>query len=172
MRILDSGLAKRRIAAFLVALLAAPIGEAATAQPQQGVDAQQQSASPQYPDSSQSSPQPSQDSDPGSATPAAGPRQSQPAAQPSSADPGGQSGNSQSNSEQQQNGGAKPVGTAAAPYEKTTGVAASRPAGAVIAPAKQRRVRSFLIKFGVIVGAGVAIGTVAALSHSSPSQPH
>ena len=31
-----------------------------------------------------------------------------------------------------------PLGTAAAPYEKGIGVAASRPAGAVIAPAKQR----------------------------------
>jgi hypothetical protein len=66
----------------------------------------------------------------------------------------------------------KPVGTAVAPYEKTTGVAASRPAGAVIAPAKQRRVRAILIKVGIIVGAGVAIGTVAALSHGSSSQPH
>jgi hypothetical protein len=172
MKILDSGLGKRRIAALLVALLAAPIGEAATAPPQPGVDAQQQSASPQQPDSSQSSPQPSQDSDAGSGKPNVDPLQPQQGAQPSSADSRGQSGNSQSNSEQQQNGGANPVGTAAAPYEKTTGVAASRPAGAVIAPAKQRRVRSFLIKFGVIVGAGVAIGTVAALSHSSPSQPH
>ncbi len=74
--------------------------------------------------------------------------------------------------EQQQNEPAKPVGTAAAPYEKTTGVAASRPAGAVIAPAKQRRVRTFLIRMGVVIGAAAAIGTVAALSHASPSRPH
>jgi hypothetical protein len=71
----------------------------------------------------------------------------------------------------QQNEPAKPVGTAAAPYEKTTGVAASRPAGAVIAPAKQRRVRTFLIRMGIVIGAGVAVGTVAALSHASPSRP-
>ena len=82
----------------------------------------------------------------------------------------------QNNSESQngtepQNGENKPVGTAVAPYEKTTGVTASRPAGAVIAPAKQRRVRAILIKVGVIVGAGVAIGTVAALSHGSSSRP-
>ncbi len=76
------------------------------------------------------------------------------------------------NSAEPQNGAAKPVGTAIAPREKTMGVTASRPAGAVIAPAKQRRVRALVIKIGVIVGAGVAIGTVAALSHSSPSQPH
>jgi hypothetical protein len=71
----------------------------------------------------------------------------------------------------QQNEPAKPVGTAAAPYEKTTGVAASRPAGAVIAPAKQRRVRTFLIRMGIVIGAGIAVGTVAALSHGSPSRP-
>jgi hypothetical protein len=65
----------------------------------------------------------------------------------------------------------KPVGTAAAPYEKTMGVAASRPAGAAIAPAKQRRVRTILISLGVILGAGVAVGSVAALSHGSPSRP-
>lgn len=66
----------------------------------------------------------------------------------------------------------KPLGTAVAPYEGTSGVTGSRPAGAVIAPAKQRRVRAFLIKIGVVVGAAAAVGTVVALSHSSPSQPH
>ena len=71
----------------------------------------------------------------------------------------------------QQNGDHKPVGTAAAPYERTMGIAASRPAGAAIAPAKQRRVRTILISVGVIVGAGIAVGSVAALSHGSPSRP-
>lgn len=65
-----------------------------------------------------------------------------------------------------------PVGTAVAPYEETSGVTASRPAGAVIAPAKQRRRRSILIKIGIVVGAAAAVGTVVALSHASPSQPH
>jgi anti-anti-sigma factor len=65
-----------------------------------------------------------------------------------------------------------PLGTAAAPSAKTTGVAASRPAGAAIAPAKQKRARSILIKVGVIVGAGAAVGTVVALSSASPSRPH
>lgn len=65
----------------------------------------------------------------------------------------------------------RPVGTAAAPYEPTTGIAASRPAGAAIAPAKQRRVRTFLISLGIIAGAGIAVGSVAALSHGSPSRP-
>ena len=39
----------------------------------------------------------------------------------------------------------KPVGTAAAETPATTGVAASNPAGAAIAPAKQRRARELLI---------------------------
>lgn len=78
---------------------------------------------------------------------------------------------SQSNGQQQPSGAENPLGTAVAPYARTTGVAGSRPAGAVIAPAKQRRVRTFLIKIGVVVGAGVAIGTVLALSHASPSRP-
>lgn len=85
------------------------------------------------------------------------------------ADQSGQAETSQTASQQAQD---KPVGTAAAPYEKTTGVTASRPAGAVIAPAKQRRARSILIRVGVIVGAAVAIGTVVALTHASPSRPN
>ena len=66
----------------------------------------------------------------------------------------------------------EPVGTAAAPYEKVTGVPASMPAGAAIAPAKQKRARSMLIKVGLIVAAGVAIGTVVALSTATSSKPH
>lgn len=58
-----------------------------------------------------------------------------------------------------------------APYEKGMGIAASRPAGAVIAPAKQRRTRSFVIKVSLIVGAAVAVGTVVGLSSASPSRP-
>ena len=65
----------------------------------------------------------------------------------------------------------EPVGTAAAGSVEATGVAASKPAGAAIAPAKQRRTRALLIKVGAVVGAGVAIGTVAALSNASPSRP-
>ncbi len=70
-----------------------------------------------------------------------------------------------------QNGETKPLGTAAAPYTKTSGVMGSRPAGAVIAPAKQRRVHAILISVAIIAGAGIAIGTVAALSKGSPSRP-
>jgi hypothetical protein len=78
----------------------------------------------------------------------------------------------QSSSGQQQNSTTSPVGTAAAPAEQPVGVAGSKPAGAVIAPATQRRIPTFLISVALIAGAGIAIGTVAALSHASPSQPH
>ena len=65
----------------------------------------------------------------------------------------------------------KPLGTAAAPPESTMGVTASRPAGAVIAPAKQRRQRAIFVRVALVVGAGVALGTVMALTHATPSQP-
>ena len=87
---------------------------------------------------------------------------------------GGQTSNesaaSAASSEQQQTS-QKPVGTAAAPPEGAAGVTASRPAGAVIAPAKQRRARAILIRVGLLVGAGVAVGTVLALTRGTPSQP-
>ena len=65
----------------------------------------------------------------------------------------------------------KPVGAAAAEVQGPTGDAAFKPAGAAIAPAKQRRRRMLLIKVGALIGAGVAIGSVAALSSASPSRP-
>jgi hypothetical protein len=65
----------------------------------------------------------------------------------------------------------EPQGTAAAQAARTHGGAASKPAGAAIAPAKQRRTRSLLIKLGIIAGAGVAIGTVYGLAKASPSRP-
>jgi hypothetical protein len=71
----------------------------------------------------------------------------------------------------QQNAPAQPMGTAAAPSEPASGVAASRPAGAAIAPAKQKRSRTFAIRIALIVGAAVAVGTVVALSSASPSRP-
>jgi cytoskeletal protein RodZ len=65
----------------------------------------------------------------------------------------------------------KPVGTAAAETPVVSGVAASQPAGVAIAPARQRRVRTLVLRVGAIVGAGVAVGTVAALSRATPSKP-
>ncbi|HUK47542.1 MAG TPA: hypothetical protein VLW06_08125 [Terriglobales bacterium] len=64
----------------------------------------------------------------------------------------------------------QPSGTAVAPAIRVSGGAASEPAGAAIAPPKQHQVRSWLIRFGFIAGAGAALGTVAALSAASPSR--
>ena len=63
------------------------------------------------------------------------------------------------------------AGTAAGPYIKPGGVPVSRPAGAAIAPAKQRRIRVIAIRLGLIVGAAIAVGTVAAATLGSPSHP-
>jgi hypothetical protein len=65
----------------------------------------------------------------------------------------------------------EPVGTAVAEPIRTTGIAAARPVGAALAPGKQRRTRSILIKVGSLVGVGVAVGTTIALSQGSPSRP-
>ena len=68
-------------------------------------------------------------------------------------------------------GTVQPLGTAAAEKATTAGGAASRPAGTAIAPVKQRQVRSFLLKLGLIAAGGVALGTVYGLSKGSPSKP-
>ncbi|MGZ4832047.1 MAG: hypothetical protein ACXVZQ_03920 [Terriglobales bacterium] len=64
-----------------------------------------------------------------------------------------------------------PVGAAAAQKGVTAGGAASKPAGSALAPAKQRQVRSFLLKLGLVAAGGVAIGTVYALSRGTSSTP-
>ena len=81
-----------------------------------------------------------------------------------------QTSNAQPAQQNQQNNNV-PVGTAAAPEVKSLGVPASRPAGAAIAPAKQRRIRSFTIRTALIIGAVVAVGAVAGASLASPSRP-
>jgi hypothetical protein len=65
----------------------------------------------------------------------------------------------------------QPLGTAAAEKGVTQGGAASRPAGNAIAGTKQRQSRSFLIKMGAIAAAGVALGTIYALSKGTSSTP-
>ena len=64
-----------------------------------------------------------------------------------------------------------PLGAAAAQAGKTTGGAASKPAGTAIAPAKQKQVRSLLIKVGAIAAGAAAAGIIYGLSRSSPSVP-
>jgi hypothetical protein len=169
MRILDSCV-RREIAFGLVMILAMPIAEA-TASPQQPISG----PAPQNLPSGQN-----QSADSGSQAESVAPEtsrndttlpESPSPAQPQADAQSGQPSAAQPASEQQQEASPKPVGAAAAPYERTTGVAASRPAGAVIAPGKQRRARSILIRVSIVVGAAVAIGTVVALSHGSPSRP-
>ncbi len=65
----------------------------------------------------------------------------------------------------------RPVGTAAAEAPNVSGITAAQPAGVAIAPAKQRRVRTLVLKVGAIVGAGVAVGTVIALTMGTSSKP-
>lgn len=162
---------RRQIACGMVTLLALPLTEIAAASPRQQFTNPQQSVSS------------TQNAANGTAIAAAGPggNTNRPAdAYPENPVPNylqasstsGQSSSSQPVLEQTQDNAQKPVGTAAAPSERTTGVAASRPAGAVIAPAKQRRARSFLIRISLVVGAAVAIGTVVALSRASPGRPN
>jgi hypothetical protein len=65
----------------------------------------------------------------------------------------------------------RPVGTAAAEAPTVSGVTAAQPAGVAIAPAKQHRVRTLVLKVGALVGAGVALGTTLALTAGTPSKP-
>lgn len=65
----------------------------------------------------------------------------------------------------------RPVGTAAAEAPNVSGITAAQPAGVAIAPAKQRRVRTLVLKVGAIVGAGVAVGTTLALTMGTSSKP-
>ncbi len=155
---------KRHVAGLLVALLLAPAGEACRAQAAQAAQAQ-----PAQTDGVRDGQ--AAGAKPAVATGADGVPKSTQTAPAQSAPEQQQTQPQQQTQEQQQSGTQKPLGTAAAPYEKPEGVAAARPAGAAIAPAKQRRVRTILIRMGVIAGAAVALGTVVALSHGSPSTP-
>jgi hypothetical protein len=78
-----------------------------------------------------------------------------------------QAGNTQQEPQKMQ----RPVGTAAAEAPKVSGITAAEPSGIAIAPAKQHRVRTIVIKVGAIVGAGAALGTVIALTAATPSKP-
>lgn len=106
-----------------------------------------------------------------SGSPQTAPDQNQQPSNPLPDSPGAAQANPQSPTPiAPQNAPAEPTGTAAAPAGRVSGNAASRPAGAAIAPPKQRQIRSLLIKLGFIAGAGVALGTVAALSMASPAR--
>ena len=152
----------RSIAVCLAVLLAAPVGYAASASPQQLPSA----PSPQTTPSAQT--QNSEDANaPRLSAPGVG---SSPQVQPQNQSAANPSSPSQPAPAQQQQNPSKPLGTAAAPNENAAGATASRPAGAVIAPAKQRRVRIIVIRAALIIGGAVALGTVLALTHETPSK--
>jgi len=65
----------------------------------------------------------------------------------------------------------EPVGAAAAEKVPTAGGAASKPAGAAIAPAKQHQTRSLFLKVGAIAAGGIAAGTIYGLSRGTSSKP-
>ncbi len=71
----------------------------------------------------------------------------------------------------QQQQPSQPVGAATAERVPTAGGAAAKPAGAAIAPAKQHQTRALLLKIGAIAAAGVAAGTIYALSRGTSSTP-
>lgn len=162
---------RKQIANGLVVLLAVPLAGAAPA-------TLQQSGRDQNAQSTQTAQAQGSSTDGQAVTPDSSTTQSEkpvPDApdpvRPQGGDQNQQSSAPPSSPEQQQNPPKNPVGTAAAPYQKTTGVAASRPAGAVIAPAKQHRARTILIRVSLVAAAGIAVGTVVALSHGSSSRP-
>lgn len=64
-----------------------------------------------------------------------------------------------------------PSGTAGAKAADVKGAPVAKPAGAAVAPVRQRGHRSLIIKLGLLAGAGIAVGAVVALSAGSPSRP-
>ena len=77
----------------------------------------------------------------------------------------------QTDSNSQNQAPERPLGTAAAEAPKVSGITAAEPAGVAIAPAKQRRVRTIVLKVGAIIGAAAALGTVIALTEGTSSKP-
>ena len=66
---------------------------------------------------------------------------------------------------------AAPSGAAGAKAANVKGAPVAEPAGAAVAPPRQRGHRSLLIKIGLLAGAGIAVGSAVALSERSPSRP-
>ncbi|HTS37666.1 MAG TPA: hypothetical protein VMH04_18470 [Candidatus Solibacter sp.] len=136
----------------------------------------QQVASAELPDSpsavwaqaeqaqSQSSTQPSSTS----ALPSSSQTDSQPA-NPQSVSPVQQQ--SASPAQSQPSPPQRPVGTAAAEAPVVSGITAAQPSGVAVAPAKQRRVRTIVLRVGAIAAAGVALGATIALTEGTSSKP-
>jgi hypothetical protein len=99
------------------------------------------------------------------------PQQSGNTASPAQSQPSSSQAASPQSQPQNRPSGEKPVGTAAAEAPDASGIAASQPAGIAMAPAKQRRTRTLIIRMGAIIGAGVAVGSVVALTAATSSKP-
>ncbi len=169
-------LTQRLIGGGLVLILAAPTAEAAATPLQEAAPVSQEQSAPssgtQQAGTGSANGKPAADS----GQPTAPLPDAPEVAQTTSTNSSGSNGSSQPSQnqqqqDQQQNGGTQPVGTAAAPAVNSTGVAGSEVSGAAIAPAKQRRAHTILIRVAVIAAACVAVGTVVALTHATPSQP-
>jgi hypothetical protein len=77
----------------------------------------------------------------------------------------------QAQSAQDQQQSQVPSGTAGAKAADVKGAPVAKPAGAAVAPVRQRGHHSLLIKVGLVAGAAIAVGTAVALSAGSPSRP-
>lgn len=158
-RILKTFPCGRPMALCLAVILASPLSFAAAAPPQQLPDAPAPQARPAASDATSHTAQ----SETAMAEPPLAPYESSSLAQQAPA--------AQDADQNQQGQPQKPVGTAAGPITRPTGIAGARPSGAAIAPAKQRRVKAFFIRASIILAAAGATGAVIALSHASPSRP-
>ncbi len=146
-----------------------------------GLPAMAQAASATPQNSAQQPPADSTQQPTGRVDPAAGPKTPVPSADYPDA-PSASAPQQSAPSEQQSSSAAQPdhpqpqtvqepEGTAAAERGRTAGGAGSKPAGMAIAPAKQKQTRSLLIKLGAVAAAGLAFGTVYALTRATPAVP-
>lgn len=90
---------------------------------------------------------------------------------PSASQPAAQNLPSTQDQTQQAPPATAPQGVAVAGEARTNGGPASKPAGTAIAPAKQRQMRSLLIKIGAIGAGAAALGVVYGLTRSTSSHP-
>ena len=171
----------RLLAVLLVfALCGAPELMAQAAQQQQAPAQDQQQNSQQLPQSGepaagqQAPARPNQSLD---VDPSKGPLQPVPSTTedqlpnaPSAAQPA-QTTTAQPAAQQKKPAPPEPEGVAVAGEAKTAGGPASKPAGTAIAPAKQRQVRSLLIKIGAIAAGGAALGAIYGLTRGTPGNP-
>jgi hypothetical protein len=132
-------------------------------------------ASPQQSGQTQSTPSSSDQSSSGQSvvaqpSSAEGNNKAQEADDPLPDAPQAQSTQPQSAQTQQQSA-QTPSGAAGAKAANVKGAPVAQPVGAAVAPARQRGHRALLIKIGLLAGAGIAVGTVVALSEKSPTRP-